>query len=275
MRKFSPRSWQLFAAFGVLSWVATPFAAADEYPRERNSIYNQNLDYVNQALEKRKAKLLALTADLVETGSGPVESLSGHAYRAGDEWDTVSYYSIQNALPGGEARTDFAPRGKISSFHYRVVAVAPLKIEVTETTKFGARKTDPKVASVTLDYDTDFHEIGKSYRLINGQTVNAFVHGMHSRGLPLEIYEIDAPDVTSADPVAYQAPEELIASMPTELAAIAHALKFTYDAPETRSMQTVDGFGRAVEFVWPKGSPWPAYVKTERGISLLVGSGAQ
>ncbi|MDR3606962.1 MAG: hypothetical protein P4M08_06225 [Oligoflexia bacterium] len=242
-------------------------ALASEYPRERNAFYRQNLDFVNQALEKRKKKLTQLTADLVEYGANPVESIMGRSYRIGEEWDVVSYYNLQNAsaLPGGSARTDFAPHGRISAFHYRVSSIAPLRIEVTET-----KKTDPSVTSVTLAFDAEFHEIAKAYHRTDGSTTEGLVHGMHTRFLPLEIYEIDAPQVSTAESVPYQTPDELIASMPAPLAAIAHSSRFSYDADNASSMRTIDGFGREVDFVWQKGNPWPSYVKTDRGISILT-----
>jgi hypothetical protein len=254
----------LIFTFGVSS------ANAADYPRERNAVYNQNLDFVNQALEKRKQKLTRLTADVVATGGNPVELLSGRPYRLGEAWDVVSYYIIQNAMPGSTLRTDYAPHGKISSFHYRVTQLAPLQIEVTETAQPNSNKTDPEIASVTLTYDSDFREIGKAYHRVDGQTIEALVGGMHARGLPLEIYAIDAPNVTDAEAVPYRAPAELIASLSPPLAAIAQASQFGYDPVNAQWLKTTDGFGREVDVVWQKGNPWPSYVRTERGISILV-----
>jgi hypothetical protein len=270
-KRKSIRSITLLLSLGTVGFTGGAFGA--EYPTARNSIYEQNLDFVSKALVKRKAKLNQLTADLVELHENPVEKFVGRSYRVGDEWDLVSFYSIESTTPGRAVPMgQVGPVGKIGAFHYQVTQVDPLRIEVTESSEFGPKKTDASIASVTLAFDSDFQEIAKTYHGTDGSTRSAFVGGMHSRDLPLEIYDLDGPNLQNAEAVPYRTSTEVLAGMPSPLATIARVSGFSYDPTNSKWMETADGFGRNVDFLWQTGKPWPTYVKTVRSMSVLVRS---
>ena len=263
----------ILLSFGLgVVWGWSSFA--QDYPKERNSIYEQNLDFVSKALAKRKSKLNLLTADYINLHQNPAEALLGRAYKVGDEWDTVVFYKLTRINPETVAsgESDVNAAGKMTAFHYAVTQINPLQIEVTESSAQGLPTSDPSIAKVTLVFDTDFREVSKTYLGTNGSTQSAFIGGIRSRNVPLEKFEIDSPDLMQAEKIPFRGSDELLATLPKPLSTLAAVNGFHYDVVGANWMTSEDGFGRSVDLLWQSGKPWPTYVKSARGFSILLRS---
>jgi len=74
------------------------------------------------------------------------------------------------------------------------------------------------------------------------------------------------PDVfTARSDEAIGTPE-----LPKGLRQVASRSGFRIDPSTTKAFEQDDFFGRGVRILWKQGDPWPAYLKTPQGVSILL-----
>lgn len=233
-------------------------------------------DYKN-ALKLAEAKVLRTrNASAASALSSPIiRAYFGRYYRVGDSWDVASW-EVKNPMmsmtPIPENPVTKTGHGGV--FHYEVKEVRSgvtpeVVIAVTQLSDLGMTPVDPKVAELTLTMSDRYVQTEKSYRM-RGQAdaVRVSPHGIHTRVTLLEIYALDVPEIETAERNTPSA----LPDLPSAVQAIASRTSYHPDLSRSTWLEQDDFFGRPVQLLWQYGDPWPAYLKTSTGMSILIRS---
>ena len=211
--------------------------------------------------------------------SGVIRNLYGQNYRVGDSWD-VAAWSFANTMARMTIEPDHlqSKGGRGGLFHYEVTevqagATPSVTLRVTQSEGYGLTKPDARVQSLELRMDDRMNQSAKTYRITDrsGQlrTLPVIPEGVHSTVTGLEMFALDVPELLTAE----RAQATAIPALPEGLQRVAEAAGYHPDPARSVSYEQDDFFGRGVQAVWQQGQPWPAYLKTSNGVSILIRAG--
>jgi hypothetical protein len=204
---------------------------------------------------------------------------SVNPYKVGDHWTVAAYHS----QPVVMRKTDDAdqlkePTGKVGIFRYEVTAVQgegldrQVTLKVVQVESHGKAKVDPRVDSLQLTLGGTLKQQSKAYRLQSrNELIAVSPDGLRSRISALELFPLDMPDILSAE----RARPEALPELPQALDELATRASFKPELARSTWFEQEDFFGRAVQMLWQQGDPWPAYLKTPHGVSILIDRGTQ
>ena len=264
----------ILASLIFLSYPIFPYSALGAMPEA-------DYEAALQVAEKRvsKNKTLRLGAN---TLSGRRESqrwlkdLLGSPYKVGDQWDTAVWQINRSTMRRTGNPTHLLPEiVNFGIFHYEVINIktgdtptVTLKITQIETPQ--SRTIDPRVASLNLTMTDEFGQIEKTY-FYKGHPagVRVSAEGIRSAMTPLELFPLDIPEIATADrKEASRLPE-----LPTKIQSFIEQTQFKPNFSRSVWFEQDDFFGRPIQVLWQQGDPWPSYLNTAYGISLLLPRG--
>jgi hypothetical protein len=142
-------------------------------------------------------------------------------------------------------------------------------ISVRQTSDFGMTPVDPKVEELTLTMSDRFVQTEKVYQIKGSdKPVKVSPDGLRSRITPLELFALDVPDIATA---VHNTPSAM-PELPGAVQTVATRAGYNPVLSQSTWLDQEDFFGRPVEILWQYGNPWPAYLKTSTGISILLRS---
>lgn len=227
-----------------------------------------NLDIAEKYAAKARAHRDQMAAGVLVSQTPLTQALMGSQYHVGDQWDVIAFQNFNTEIAKGDAIRDGELRGTPAGFHYQVTSVNPLQIEVTQVSIFGLKIVDAEVASVTLKYDAQLKEISKTYHLADHTSATVAAGDLRNRLIPLEAYPIEIPNLEMASPE----PATVAPALPGRMGDLGKKAGYAPDLAHSSWIEDDDLFGRAVEILWQKKTPWPSYLKTSLGMSILVRS---
>ena len=164
---------------------------------------------------------------------------------------------------------------QVGIFHYEVTQCgntpdAAYTVRIRQINLPGFRWVDPRVDALELQAQPGNTQTVKRYFFRgNANAVPVIPEGLHSAITPLELYPLDIPEILSAEK---KAPTEF-PKVPVELTRAQPDFREKTDLSRSIWFEQDDFFGRPVQLLWQKGDPWPAYIKTSSGISILIRKG--
>lgn len=200
-----------------------------------------------------------------------LKDIFGRQYKEGDSWDVAAWQFMSSTM------RKTADTSKLSTgfnnggiFHYEVIRSGSgqrLKLKITQLNVKGFKPVDPRFESIFLEVNETLSQSRKDYRL-RGQTSTLSVspEGIHSSMTPLELYPLDFPDVVTAEQKTPTSPPLL----PNAIQDVANKLGFNVDPKRSKLFEQDDFFGRPIKIMWQEGDPWPAFIQTSGGISILI-----
>jgi hypothetical protein len=193
-----------------------------------------------------------------------IQKIKGDFYRVGESWDVEVFQFLQNPnTPLGNTER----KGRIARFHYEVVGVTPgekpkVDLRVTQV----APLLDAKVKALEIEAEVggqEIEQVKKYYLLQNSsQIVLVSPEGLRSPITPIELFPVDFPNVSTLDEAPFKG--ELTLPKP---------LKAHFDPAQSLHFDGDDFLGKPLDVVWQHGDPWPAYMRTSLGVSVLLRNG--
>ncbi|MFL5812493.1 MAG: hypothetical protein ACJ763_02855 [Bdellovibrionia bacterium] len=204
-----------------------------------------------------------------------IKAYFGRYYKVGDSWDVASW-EIKNPMlsyaPIAEGQSPKVGKGGV--FHYEVKEVRngttpQVVISVKQISDFGMTPVDPKVEELTLTMSDRLVQTEKAYRLKgSAEAVKVSPDGLHSRITPIELYALDVPEIATA---IKNTPSSL-PELPATVQSVASRAGYQPVLNQSTWLEQDDFFGRPVQILWQYGNPWPSYLKTSSGMSILLRS---
>ncbi len=207
--------------------------------------------------------------------------VGGDGYRVGDRWEVAASYaqSTQMRMMAPDPAHP-VPKSLTGLFRYEVTAVdtAGITVTVTQLQQDGLSIVDPRIEKVQLRFDGRMRQIAKEYVFrkefkADREPVAVSPDGFRSRMTKLELFALDVPELGSADQGALKS--DRLPELPAELNRIAEKTSWRSRVRTAESMEHDDFFGRNVQMLWKTGDPWPAYLQTPMGVSILVRKGGE
>lgn len=260
-------SFLVIALLGDGVWASMP-----------QSDYLKALQIADQHVRKQKAaqamEAQGATALISDGHFNPLE----YPYQAGQKWIVAAQRTESSIMRRTDDPSQLAKRAEsIGFFQYEVVQVTrgekpKLALKITPIAYDGIEPVDTRVNELSLTVDGQFRQVAKAYKVAGrAEPIAVNPDGIRSRLSPMELYPLDAPSIFGVSAEAVTAQPEL----PGKLAEIAKKQGFALDPGKSHRFDQDDFFGRGVEFIWQKGDPWPAYMKTPMGVAVLVRKGAE
>ena len=202
-----------------------------------------------------------------------VKELYGRHYQVGESWNVASWILTPTTMRKTGETNKLSPQvGNGGIFHYEVVrsepgSSQPVTLKITQVKYKDFRPVDSRFESLTLSADNLLTQSRKDY-FLRGRTQGLSVspEGVHSGMTPLELYPLDIPDISSAEKTKPKA----LPQLPPKVQDTANKLGFKADLARSQWFEQDDFFGRPIQVLWQQGDPWPAYIKTPGGISILI-----
>jgi len=210
--------------------------------------------------------------------SAVIRSMLGRYYQIGDAWDVASWRFESTIMRMTSAPEHIQPQlvgGAI--FHYQIVdvktgATPQIILKVTQTNSLSspdAKVPDPKVQALFLTMSDSMVQTQKAYQYAGspaGTVVPVSADGLHSGMTVLELYPLDVPEIITAN----KTQPTQVPNLPPPAATVANEVKFAPNLANSSWFEQDDFFGRQVRILWEHGKPWPSYLETSGGISILV-----
>ena len=196
----------------------------------------------------------------------------GRNYRVGDQWDVAAIRTEDSAMRMTSDPQHLTPTSmRIGIFHYEVIRAGSTRdsefaIRVKPVVAAGILPIDSRVEAIELSARPGVTQTQKSY-FFRGHPnpVRVIPEALHSSITPLELYPLDIPETLYAES---KAPEEF-PKLPPEFSRLPIRRAET-NLSLSLWLEQDDFFGRPIQMLWQKGEPWPAYLKTSSGISILI-----
>jgi hypothetical protein len=230
-----------------------------------------NLDIASRYAAKQQERRKQIASGALLAQAPVQEALMGKRYNVGDQWDVISFQNFNTEIAKGDGIRNGEVRGRAAGFHYQVTSVNPLTIEITQAPILGLKIVDSDVTSITLSYDQRYKEVSKTYHLANHQSATFPAGEMRNRLIPLDSFPLEVPSISDSAPVAATA--NVLPKLPGQLAQLAQQASYAPDFASSKWIDDDDFFGRGVQVLWQKNSPWPSYFSTPLGTSILVRGG--
>lgn len=257
---------------GLVLALGLAFQGMPQTSHADDSEYLANLKVAQaKVMRVKKARLAAASLS-----SPLVKSLFGRYYQVGDSWD-VAAFEFMNPMARMTSDPEHLKMGIARSgiFHYEVVSVnttgtPQVVMKVTQKSDLGLSPVDPHVQTLTLTMSDQMVQTRKSYQLAGrAQPVAASPNGLHSAITPLELFPLDVPELLTAT----RQKASSLPPLPDEVQSIAKKASYQPDLSKSSWFEQDDFFGRPVQVLWQNGDPWPAYLKTENGLAILIRKG--
>lgn len=228
----------------------------------------------------RLKKWNTLTASLTDSSANALSSslirnLFGREYRVGDSWDVASWTFEKTMARMTTDPAHLEERGgRGGVFHYEVISVKTTPepeviIQVTQLEQYGIKKADARVRSLHLLMNDRMLQSHKTYQIEDHagrpHAISVSPDGVHSAITTLELFPLDVPELNTAS-----GPTQQLPTLPDGLKSVAAQAGFHPDPAKSRSFDQDDFFGRQIQAIWQQGDPWPAYIKTSNGVSILI-----
>lgn len=262
--------WKINSYKGLLCSSLVMLVASSSSFGMTEQDYKNALKIVNDKIARTRE---ASTANALS--SPIIKAYFGRYYKVGDSWDVASWdlkSPLMSYAPIAESHTPKVGKGGV--FHYEVKevrngATPQVVISVKQISDFGMTPVDSKVQELTLTMSDRFVQTEKAYRL-KGSTepVKVSPDGLHSRISPLELYALDVPEIATA---IKNTPTSL-PELPAAVQNVASRANYRPAIDQSTWLEQDDFFGRPVQILWQYGNPWPSYLKTSTGISILLRS---
>jgi hypothetical protein len=205
------------------------------------------------------------------------QQLLGRAYRVGDRWRVLSWiyrHAILRRI--GQPETEESQFSTGGLFEYEVREIKSgfnpeITLSITQIPHPAFPPIDSKVNQLFIVLNDQLIEQKKFYALAQHHDfLSVPVPGIGLSLSPLGLYPLDLPDSQNAE--RFLNPD--LPQLPPLLQEWAKRFSWKMNLKLTTRFEQEDFFGRPIQFLWEKGQPWPACIKTPRGISILVESGA-
>ncbi len=233
--------------------------------------YIAQLKAANLWVSKKKAESAPRDQAL---SSQLLTRLYGRYYEVGDTW-TVAAWQLEHGMMRmtGDLNRTQSQVGRGGIFKYLVTDVKTgsqpqVVIQITQVEAWGIKPVDPNVQFLELKMNDSLLQSEKTYRVgtgPNSQLRVASANGIHTEISALELYPLDAPEVSFSNQVPTKAPV-----LPKGVEAFATQTGLQLNFANSFQFQQDDFFGRPVSVIWESGKPWPSYLKTQNGIALLL-----
>jgi len=261
----------------VLGASLTATAASAMTERDYFSALQFADQHVRKLKDRRTSRAGALlSAPAVEQSD--LVSLHGRPWKKGDHWLVVMLKSeeLRAAPPSAEGELSHTRRPELALFEYQVVESQPggdVWVRVEPRSDWGILPVDPRVRSILLRTDESLRQKSKQY--IFGTThwlaapevrVGVSPDGLRSPITPLELYPLDLPRLDLGEGKRVLE----LPALPEPLRAVAKSTGYRIEPSQGMWFEEQDFFGRPVSLFWRQGDPWPAYLKTPYGVSLLI-----
>jgi len=203
-------------------------------------------------------------------------SIFGRGYKVGDTWD-VAAWQIQSATMRKMSDPDMLSPNVRSggTFHYEVTSVKPgddseITVKVTQTAQDGMKMLDHHIDGMFMTFCDHGVQSDKSYA-VRGLThlVPVSPEGLRGKNTQMELLPLDVPEVSTAE----RSQVTSLPTLPTEIQNFAEKIGYQPNLSKSTWMEQDDFFGRPVQMLWEKGNPWPSYMRTANGISILIRKG--
>lgn len=244
-------------------------------------------DYL-QALKIANAKIERTQQRVAHPGTGRAaviasaltsampERLSLKPYQVGETWEVAAWQADPTAMRmTSDPRHLESGKGRVGIFKYRVAEVkeSPTRqvvFEITQRDAHGQTVVDPQVDRITLTMNETYEQARKSYAMKNHpDPIHVAPSGLRSAMTRLELFPLDIPEVITAEASQPKSLPEL----PEALREIARQSEFKPDLGRSVWYSQDDFFGRGIDILWQLNDPWPAYIKTSQGVSILISRG--
>lgn len=272
----SIQSKTFLASYWVLGFLAAtiPLLARADLSEEA---YQAALKLADKKVQRQKS-LNSQSGNALS--SSLIRNLFGRYYQVGDHWD-VAAWRLDNTM----ARMTADPSqlevkgGQGGIFHYEVIEVKTspkpeVTIQVTQSEEFGVKKPDERVLNLKLYMNDLMTQSQKTYTINDrsgvAHKVKVSPEGIHSSITGLELFALDVPELLTAESMHASSIPEL----PNGLKAIATQAAYRPNIAKSLWFEQDDFFGRPIQAMWQQGDPWPAYLKTSNGVSILIRKGA-
>lgn len=174
--------------------------------------------------------------------------------------------SAMMSLPGGPVRR--ARQAQLFECRVADVESAGLaQVDVRQILGEGESPADARVELVRLVLDRAFTVVRKEVRFRDGTPTRISTRGEGgtlAKGFEAFPAELPPVNETAGSPVEAAA----LPALPAELAA--YAARFRINPARAVEFRYQDLYARDVRVVWQQGDPWPSYVETPSGISVLL-----
>lgn len=273
MRFYQGQQIYTYVTFGLLSALAVAVPGKSLSASSSRENYLAALKIADRHVQRQK-ELEANNAGALS--STIIKRLYGRYYRVGDAWTVAAIQTQPMAmLRTGSSGANALHEGQIGIFRYEVIEVRngaepEVVLQVTQQSAHGLKPVDSKVESLTLTMNDKLSQSLKEYKLrgsSGSRTASMVLNGVRSGGTPLELFPLDVPDAYTA--VEQQA--SAVPQLPGKLSAVAQQAGFNPNVSQSTWFEQNDFFGRPIQFLWQSGDPWPAYLKTPHGVSILIG----
>lgn len=236
-------------------------------------------------IAQRKAERQRLAQEIANTPATASHSAhSGYAraigrkYKVGETWDVIAWRLDRpiSRMTNQEEHLRTLVR-ESGIFRYEVLSLSSdaspnITLRVTQIEGDNVRKVDPQVDHLILTLTDQMVEKQKVISFVDRPNPVAVSHqGLRSGELQtlLEVFPLDVPEVLTAErAMIRQLPE-----LPQKVQEFVANTGFKPDFSQSTWYLQDDFFGRPIEALWERESPWPTYLRTSNGIALLIRRG--
>ena len=236
--------------------------------------YLSSLQYASQKVLLKKQKTsspLALSASMLAAHLG-------RPYQIDESWLVLSFIDESVMMRGvalspGAASAPF--RGGL--FEYRVKEIRTgfqpeISLSIQQVSHPNFPTIDSRVKQLLIVLDEQLSQKKKFYAMsTHPHLISVPVEGVGDFLSPISFYPLDLPQIMTAQPSTQ--PQE--PHFPQSLQRLIHPYSWQVNLGRAIEYEQEDFFGRPIDILWERGKPWPSYIKTPRGISILVESGGK
>jgi hypothetical protein len=235
---------------------------------DTRTVYFDSLKVAQAKLDRQKRPAHGANALSVSL----LAQFIGRPYRLGDSWRVAAWIPDPSIMRQTSDPGSLAPkRGRGGIFQYEVTSVrgSEVDLKITQVENTGLPMVDPHVKSLnlTVSFAQGLEQKAKTYTLgESGKIFTASPEGLHMPVSHLELFPLEAPELTTA----MRGEVRAVPALPPELQAIARGTSLQIDPAHAARFEQDDFFGRQIEAIWRQGDPWPVYIKTTNGTAILL-----
>ncbi len=268
-KKFRTVRWTALLAVFLLSTGLDTMARAEMSEADYQAALKIAQKKASRTQQLRGALSSALSTSLIT-------QLYGQNYKVGDQWDVVAWSYDQTVARMTEEPSQLAMTGgKGATFHYEVVNVKSgsqpeITLRITQRKALNLAVLDPHVDSLKVVMNDKMTQNNKTYVLKSGagrlREVQVSANGIKSSITSLELFPLDVPELSTAE----SARAHSLPKLPAGLQNILSQVSYQPDLSKSLWFEQDDFFGRPIQALWQQGDPWPAFLKTSNGVSILI-----
>ncbi len=234
------------------------FSIPVEAQDDSYDLYLESLKIADRHVQKQKS--VSDRAGALSTSM--LRSLYGKYYKIGETWKVAALRSDSTMARKVSDAEQLQPRAdRVIILQYEVVDMKNgpnprAVVEVTQLNEEGYPIVDASVEKIILTIDDQLAE----------STAKYIFKDTKKTASSLELFPIEVPTLATADQLTRTAAPDL----PSALKGVASKHGYNPKLSQSSWFEEDDAFGRAVKILWQHGDPWPAYLKTSNGVSILL-----